>query len=225
MSMFDLKGGDGNGWNYSDDTKENYSESLVGTVIEISNPQALDFNSKKPLFWDDGNPKRNLCMTVLTQDGKEIKWTFAPKSKATDAILAALDPQGTLAKVSIELMLGKFVCIQTQAGAYNNKHPRPWWVTIQGEGDHSAVRGLKDLSQEQPAQPQPQPQAQPAPMPMTAQGYQAQANGAAMAMNAMQSSQPPVPQQAYAQPVQPQQYQQPQYDTVPVEVYGEDVPF
>ena len=164
MSMFDLKGSDSNNWNYSDNTKANYREWIQGTVVEISNPQARDFNTGQPAFWPDGNPKRNLMMTLLQQDNTEVTWTFSPKSVAANACLAALDPQGTREQVSIEELLGKFVTIQTQAGNYNNRQPRPWAVRVDGDGQANAVRGLKDLSQPQPAPMPGMPAPQPAPV-------------------------------------------------------------
>lgn len=187
MSMFDLKGGAGNGWNYSDSTKPGYLEMIEGTVVEISNPQARDFATGAPAVWPDGNPKRNLQMVIRGKSGRELAWTFAPKSKATDACLTALDPDGTREQVSMEEMLGKFIRIQTQAGSYNSKNPRPWWVTILGDGEANAVRGLKDLSQPQPMvgmpapAPAPAPASQPAPAPTAM--HQAQAAAAAAVAN------------------------------------------
>ena len=164
MSVFDLKGGASNAWNYSDKTKPGYATSITGTVVEISNPQALDYQTKQPKVWPDGNPVRNLRVVIKGQSGREASWTFAPKSKAADACLIALDPQGDRPAVSIEELIGKLVTISTAEGVYNAQNPRPWNVAIQGLGDQASVRGLKDLSgatlQAQPA-PQPQPQAQP----------------------------------------------------------------
>jgi len=166
--MFDLKGGsEGNNWNYSDNTKQNYSEMIEGTVVEISNPQARDYNTGQPATWPDGNPKRNLMLTLRNQAGQELTWTFSPRSAAANACLAALDPQGTREQVSIEELLGKFVRVQTQGGVYNAQHPRPWWLTILGEGEVNAVRGLKDLSQPQPTSMSGMPAPQAAPVQQT----------------------------------------------------------
>lgn len=212
MSMFDLKGGSGNNWNYSDNTKQGYSEMIEGTCIEISNPQAKDFNTGAPAFWPDGNPKRNLQVVLLTKAGQEISWTFSPKSAAANACLASLDPQGTREQVSLDEILGKFVRVQTQAGVYNARNPRPWWVTILGDGEASAVRGCKDLSQPQPMQ------AMPAPAPAPVQ----------------QTPPPPtqfqVAQQAAQQAVAQQNFQQaaPPVNQVPADAYGvydQDIPF
>ena len=168
MGMFDLKGGsEGNNWNYSDNTKQNYSEMIEGTVVEISNPQARDYNTGQPATWPDGNPKRNLMLTLRNQAGQELTWTFSPRSAAANACLAALDPQGTREQVSIEELLGKFVRVQTQGGVYNAQHPRPWWLTILGEGEVNAVRGLKDLSQPQPTSMSGMPAPQAAPVQQT----------------------------------------------------------
>lgn len=220
MSMFDLKGnsGSGNVWNYSDNSKSNYAEWIQGTVVEISNPQARDFNTGKPAFWEDGNPKRNLMMTVLQQDGNEVSWIFSPKSRATDACLAALDPDGTRDAVNIKEMLGKVVTVQTQAGSYNARNPRPWTVTVHGDGEVNKVRGLKDLSQPQsmPGMPAPAPAPAPVPQPPTAfQAAQAAAQQAVANQNFQQAPAPVVPQ--------PQPQPQPPADAYAV--YDEDIPF
>lgn len=157
MGIFDLKGGS-SAWNYSDPNKAGYAEQVQGTVVEISNPQARDFSTGKPAFWDDGNPKRNLCVTIQKADGKDVQWIFTPRSKAAEACLKALDPDGTRAEVSIQELLGKLVTVATKAGAYNAQHPRPWAVRVDGQGT-GAVRGLVDLSA---------PQAQQAPAPAQA---------------------------------------------------------
>lgn len=168
MSIFDLKGGASNGWNYSDKNKPGYMNSITGTVVEISNPQALNFSTKQPEFWKDGNPKRNLCVTIKGQSGRELNWTFAPRGHGSQACLTALDPQGIRPAVNIEELLGKMITVTTQEGVYNAQNPRPWHVQILGQGDVASVRGIVDLekpqAQQPMAQPQPQPQSQP-PMP------------------------------------------------------------
>lgn len=218
MSMFDLKGGSSNNWNYSDNTKTDYSEMIEGTCIEISNPQARDFNTGAPAFWPDGNPKRNLQMVLLTKAGQEVSWTFTPKSAAANACLASLDPQGTRERVALDEILGKFVRVQTQAGVYNARNPRPWWVTILGDGEVNAVRGCKNLSQPQPMPGMPTPAPAPAQAPASAPVQQA-------APSALQQA-----QQAAQQAVAQQSFQQaaPSVNQVPVESYGvydSDIPF
>lgn len=233
MSMFDLKGGsEGNNWNYSDNTKQNYREWIQGTVVEISNPQARDFATGKPATWPDGNPKRNLMLSLLQQDNMEITWTFSPKSVAANACLVALDPQGTRDQVSIEELLGKFITVQTQAGAYNSQHPRPWTVRIDGDGQANAVRGLKDLSVQQPATMpgMPAPQSAPvrqqppmqmqnsAPQPVPQQqvnpAIQASMNQAAQSLGFQQNA------QVNAAPVNQVPYNDPTGG-----VYDQDIPF
>lgn len=147
MGVFDLKGSS-NGWNYSDQTKPGYQPAIEGTVVEISNPQAIDYNTKQPKVWPDGNPVRNLRVTLKGRSGRELSWVFSPKSLSAEACLKALDPQGTRDYVNIEELLGKFIRVETQDGVYNNRNPRPWTVTVLGDGDVASVRGLVDLSQQ-----------------------------------------------------------------------------
>lgn len=216
MSVFDLKGSSGgNGWNYSDPQKQGYMEMIEGTVVEISNPQSINYGTKQPEVWPDGNPKRNLRLVIKGKSGRELSWTFAPRSKSAEACLAALDPQGTRPQVNIEELLGKFVRVQTQAGVYNSQNPRPWWVTLLGEGDAGSVRGLIDLSQQQPQQqqpaPAPQPQPAPAPQPQPVPQIQQAQQQAAQALG-------------YAQPQAPAN-QVPYADDPTGGYYDQDIPF
>lgn len=182
MGIFDLKGSSGgSGWNYSDPQKPGYSDSLTGTVVEISNPQSINYVTKQPETWPDGNPKRNLRVAILTQDGEEKGWTFSPRSLAAKACADALDPGDVRANVQITELLGKNITVFTPAGVYNQAHPRNWRVTIIGEGDPNLVRGVVDLAQQAdaaahaPAQQAPAPQ--PSPQLSAAQARAAQALG------------------------------------------------
>lgn len=229
MSVFDLKGSSGgNNWNYSKPQEEGYMEMIEGTVVEISNPQSINFNTKQPETWPDGNPKRNLRLTIKGKSGRELNWTFAPRSVSAEACLAALDPQGTRSQVNIEELLGKFIRVQTQAGVYNSQNPRPWWVTLLGDGDAGSVRGMVDFSAQQPQQPmqqQPAPQPQQAPQQQPAPQIQYAQQQAAQALGYQQQSAPQ--QQMPQQPVQ----QQAPANQVPYEqdptggYYDQDIPF
>ena len=158
MGIFDLRGNSGssNSWNYADSSKPHYSLRLNGTVIEIANPQKINFVTKQPETWPDGNPKRNLRLTLVDAGGVEWTWTFAPRSIAANACLVALDPSGTRPQVSIEELLGKLIDIRTEEGVYNQQHPRPWQVQVIGDGQVNLVRGLKDLSKGEAPAPAPQ---------------------------------------------------------------------
>lgn len=217
MSMFDLKGSASNNWNYSDNTKDNYAEFIQGTVIQIDNPQSINFGTGKPEFWQDGNPKRNLRMTLLQQNGEEINWTFAPhpKSLARQAIVAGMDAVNPKNNGNMEMLLGKMVTVYTQAGSYNAQHPRPWGFRIDGDGNQQAVRGLIDLSQTGQQTPK---QATPpsAPTPLAAP---------APAMTQVAPASPPaavVQQVANTFGVHLEEVPQEQ---VPVSVYDEEIPF
>lgn len=241
MSMFDLKG-NSSGWNYHTPDAPGYMEMIEGTVVEISNPQSINFHTKQLETWPDGNPKRNLRLIIHGRSGQELAWTFSPKSKGAEACLAALDPQGMREQVSIEELLGKFVRVQTQQGQFGPQNPRPWWVTILGDGEANVVRGLKDLSQPQgqvpgvPA-PAPAPQVQQTPPPPVSQQQApapsmppveiAMSGGAGLPMATPNNAYPTqfqVAQQAAQQAVANQNFQQaaPPVNQVPVDAYGAD---
>lgn len=213
MSMFDLKGTSSNNWNYSDPDKDNYSEFIQGTVVQIDNPQSINFGTGKPEFWQDGNPKRNLRMTLLQADGTEVNWTFAPhaKSLARQAIVTGMDAYDANNDGNMKMLLGLAVTVWTQPGTYNAQRPRPWNFRIDGPGDASAVRGLVDLSTQQapPLQNAVAPQPASAPQP---------------AMTQVGSTPPPanvVQQVQAAFGVQPQEVR----EEVPTSVYDNDIPF
>lgn len=219
MSMFDLKGGSSNNWNYSDTEKEGYAEYIQGTVIQIDNPQSINFGTGKPEFWQDGNPKRNLRMTLLQQDGTEINWTFAPhaKSLARQAIVAGMDAVDPHNNGNMKMLLGKAVTVWTQPGNYNAQHPRPWNFRIDGEGDASKVRGLIDLST-QAAQPVPAQAPAPAMVPPQAM---AQVGPSAPPTNVVAQVQKTFGVAPTEVPPAPA----PAGEEVPVSVYDEDIPF
>ena len=140
-------GNSSNVWNYSDDTKENYSEQLCGTVVEIAYVQARNFQTKEPEFWPDGNPKCNFRFTILDMAGNEFSWFVSSNKKSAGlmAVMDALDPARTgNSPVDISKALGKLVTISTKPGSYNAKRPRPWWFQVMGDGDQSKVRGVVD---------------------------------------------------------------------------------
>jgi len=213
MGVFDIGGGS-NAWNYSDDSKDNYSQQLAGTVVEIAYVQARDFQTKQPVFWDDGNPKCNFRITVADANCNEFAWFISSSSKspAMVAVLDAINPNRKPGEsVDITQILGKMVVIATKPGSYNSQRPRPWWFQIHGDGDASLVRGCVDeVHKAKPASVQ------------NAQ-FDATANGANAAMEAMGANAPAPAGPAPAGPAPVQQVGP--GVSVPVDVYGEDIPF
>lgn len=120
MSVFDIK--KSSAWNYSNSANPGFSTELKGVVVGLDNPQARDFGTGKPRFWDDGNPVRNIRVFVETDAG-EKSVTFRPGGALFQAFVdAGLD--------SFEDLPGHDVTITTEDGAYNRTHPRPWSVEL-----------------------------------------------------------------------------------------------
>lgn len=132
MSVFTIK--KSHAWNYSNAGKPEYSDKLTGTITGIDNPQARDFQSGKPRYWDDGTPVRNIRVFVKTEDGTEKTVTFRPKGALFDAFAAAISDLGL---DSFEDIPAHSVLIETKAGSYNLQNPRPWAVKL-GEIDPNA---------------------------------------------------------------------------------------
>lgn len=121
MSVFTIK--KSHAWNYSNPAKDGYSDTIVGTVTGIDNPQARDFQSGKPRFWEDGTPVRNIRVFILLDGSDEERTiTFRPKGALFDAFAGQID--------SFEELPGHKVTIKTKEGSYNLKNPRPWTVEV-----------------------------------------------------------------------------------------------
>lgn len=215
-------------WNYSKPDKPGYSTQLVGTVLAIQEVQKMAYTTSgqpgAPEFWPDGNPKMNIRLALVTQEGEIKTFTFQPASKAAR--------MGQKKSVHMDLfhltndtdmmnLVGKTLCIQTQEGRYGQGNPRPWFVSLvdtepfklngplppefkapQVLANNAASGGRMNAPQQQ--QPMYQ-MPQPVPFqPRQQQGF----------APAYQQPQPvyqqPQPQPVYQQPMQQQPMQQPQ---------------
>lgn len=198
-------------WNYSNQSKEGYTEILVGTVVAIQKIQSTSFQTRQPEFWPDGNPKFNIRLALADPEGDLITFTFQPAGKAAR--------EGKKRSVHIDLwhltgdtdlinLIGKTIMITTQPGSYGANNPRPFEVSLvtdagpyqYKEGELPEEFKTPEILIERPAIQQPQPQYQ--------QPYQQpQYQQPPMQPNGFYA--PPVAQQPMAQSMQ-QQYQQPQ---------------
>lgn len=200
----------GNFWNYGSPEKDGYSPTLIGRLVELSDPCATKFQSNEIDRWDDGNAKRNIRMAIVDGAGNEFLWDFGPGSKknpsrALQACAAAM-AEANIQATGLEDMLGMVISIQTQEPPqgfkYGSGAPRPWEVHIVDptKGEHRGTKHIPD-PREEAAQAAPKPMVQQAPAPMPTQLQHAVQNAA----NAMG--------------FQPQQ-QQGYYSQVPVDSYG-----
>lgn len=192
-TFFNMAGSDTNWWRYSDPAHENYRDSITGTLVEIKEVQAREFGTNAPKFYPDGNPTLNLRWTLLQQDGEEICWEFnsSKRGKAVEGILA-----GTMAAglgTNMGALLGKFLTVSTPVGSYNARNPRPFQVTVHGDGDVAQVRGVVRF--ERPAQPAPNP-AVPPQMPQQPSAAQMAAQRASQSLGFQGYQQQPQPQYA-----------------------------
>lgn len=203
MSVLDFNGGgSGNSWNYHSPEKDGYSLVLDGQVVGIDTPIAHSFTQDgkqgAPKFWDDGNPVRNIKLTVADAAGNCFDWTFSiSKKRSTSAFnqvmqaILAVNPSAT----SIADCMGYHITVTTQQPpqgfGYSSSNPRPWSVQI-GE-KMLRVEGFGyEVTDSAASMQRNQQQVQ--------QEYQAQQ--AARPAPAMQA---PAPQQAMPQPMMPQQ--------------------
>ena len=122
MSIFDIK--KSNAWNYSDPDRAGYSTDLAGIVVGMDNPQQRDFQSGKPVFWDDGSPRRNIRVFIDTADG-EKSVTFTPKSALYNAFAKALE---ALELDSLADAVSRTIRLATEEGAYTRARGRSSWA-------------------------------------------------------------------------------------------------
>lgn len=69
-------------------------DAVDGTVLKSEVRQQTDFKTKKPLFWDDGSPRQQLVITLLTEEHDDeeddgIRVVFA-KNRMLSAIRQAV---------------------------------------------------------------------------------------------------------------------------------------
>jgi hypothetical protein len=221
MNMSLNPGGAGNySWNYSKPEREGYSTQLVGTVVAIQEVQKMGYTTTgqpgAPEFWPDGNPKMNIRLALVTEQGELKTFTFQPASKQARAgqkKSVHMDLFHLTGDTDMMNLIGRTLCISTKEGHYGQGNPRPWFVQLVDAGPfqlsqplppefklpqvlaNSAVSGGR-VQQPQAQQPQYQQQYQPAPQ------YQQ-----------------PVQQQQYQPVQQPQYQQQPMYPQVQQPMY------
>lgn len=160
---FNSSNGSGsNYWNYGHPERDNYTLSISGDVVEIREVQSLDFKTKQPAFYDDGNPRMEINVVLALPDGSEIIWPWIrPKGAAMTAFQNALINTG-FAGESLREIGGLTIKAETQQPpqgfSYGQKNPRPFRVTILGEATHP-FRGVVNMVKKD-NKPAPAPAAQ-----------------------------------------------------------------
>ena len=122
------------GWNYSDASKPGHSLELTGTVVAIQNVQALDFGSRRPKTWPDGNPVLNLRLWICGPNGGLRTFTTQRASKAQQEGMAP-SAHVDLLNLANQLggdLIGQTISIRTedppQGIPYGSGRPRPWYI-------------------------------------------------------------------------------------------------
>ena len=252
MGIFDTSSSSSNAWNYTDNTKDDFSSSIIGEVIAIEEVQAINFQTKQPEFWQSGNPKLVMRWTLLTSTGEEKTWTF--NWKATSRVAASAIEQAFGPNPEPNAILGKVIQIETQDGNFGANNPRPFRIQIIQDGDPNAIKGyFKWNDPNHPRHQYEQEQQQNAAWGQPQQGFTQQTQNNSWQQPQQQAStnwqnQSSMPQgsgQQWSQPAQqpmqsqPQQQQQQAWQqpaqaysapTTPVadssvSVYDQDIPF
>lgn len=260
MGVLDFNGGgSGNSWNYHSPDKDGYSLVLDGQVVGIDTPIAHNFSQDgkqgSPKFWDDGNPVRNIKLTIADAQGNCFDWTFSiSKKRPTSAFnqvmqaILAVDPNAT----SIADCMGRHITVTTQQPpqgfGYSAANPRPWSVSIGEEmprvdgfgyevtdsaasmqRNQQQQQVQQEYRQQQAMRPAPAMQAtmpqQAMPQPMMQQPMMPQQQAVITPQQQAAMVQQQFPGAAVQYAAQAPAPQAAQGAQVPVEVYDEDIPF
>ncbi len=162
MSLLDYNGQSTvSSWNFTDREKPGFMLAIRGTIVEMAEVQELDYKTKQPKFWQDGGPRLQMRIIIQGASGRELAWYIRPKSKASDALLAALTEYG-VNMPTYGSALGLEIEAQTFEGTYNEKNPRPFAAQILGPGKVQH-RGFKPFAAPAAQAPAPAAPATPAP--------------------------------------------------------------
>lgn len=202
-------GGNSNAWNYSDPSKEGFANQIQGPVVKLVRRQGIDFNTKQPATWPDGNPRLVYGLTIQDEaTGEPKEWVVDAKKSSVGirAIGAALgvkdgDP------VDISRLYGMVINVNTP-GLQNMKingrscTARIWQVQVLGQAQGANLLGIEDQVNTTP-KPQPVQQQQPAQQqPVQQVSYQQLQQFAQQNTMQQQMQQQPAQQQGtvFAQP-------------------------
>ena len=158
--------------------KLSLGETVTGTIRSVTTKQAIDFKSQKPAFWDDGNPKMQILITIDSDQLDEGEGTFYAKAWNPDksALAAAVAETGLSADLA--LAPGNQITI-THTEERPNQNPalndtKIYTFRIVPKAPASVGAALADNTPAAPAPaPQAAQQAAPAPAPAPASVTQA----------------------------------------------------
>lgn len=104
-------------------------DKVTGTVTDLTAAQQTDFATGKPLFWDDGNPKMQVIITLDTQLSEDAGDDGARRVYAKGQMLAAIKQAVKAAGQSKVELGGKLSVGYTGDGeAKGNNHPPKQYV-------------------------------------------------------------------------------------------------
>lgn len=131
-------------WNYSNQNKEGYSPTLIGTVVAIQEIQKRSFSTNgpgMPEFWPDGNPKMNIRIVLVTPEGQFKTFTFQPVSGKSIGDPKKIHNQLFALTGNTDMMnlIGKTIQISTEPGTYGAGNPRPFTATLVEAGPYQAA--------------------------------------------------------------------------------------
>lgn len=78
---------------------DSIGETITGTILSVNTKQVTAFGSGAPEFWDDGNPKMQIVITIKSDDLEDGEGSFYAKAWGTDkaALSAAVAMSGLTA--------------------------------------------------------------------------------------------------------------------------------
>jgi hypothetical protein len=120
--------------------------TVEGTVLSIQMVQSTEMTTQKPTYWDDGNPKMQLCICMAGPGGGVLRF-FAARSdnersawRAWSNAARQADPQAT----SFEALLGRNFMVHATTPKWNGRNNMREWTVTHTQGEDNRTRLVPD---------------------------------------------------------------------------------
>lgn len=154
MSVLSIGGAKRKYWNCTKPDQPDFSLMITGDVVEIAAIPHFIFGTQTIDRFQDGNPKADVRLTLMCDDGEERSFTFRFSSSADSskwcnmqrALLSAVANAGLSGK-DLDELLGLNISVSTQQPPqgfnYGSGNPRPFAAQVNGRGT-TPSRGMVD---------------------------------------------------------------------------------
>lgn len=161
MSVFTIGGTKRKYWNCTKPDKPEFSVMITGDVVEITAIPHFIFGTQTIDRFQDGNPKADMRITLMCEDGEERSFTFRFSSSGDEskwcnmqrALMSAVKNAG-LPGNDLEELIGLNISVSTQQPpqgfGYGQQNPRPFAAQVNGRGTTPTRGCIDQVSQYRP---------------------------------------------------------------------------